>query len=121
MNIIAVVLFICLAEAIAQTCLRSARFSNKNKCGLMILAGMLFYTLVAWMLYRAYGYSEMGHTNLIWSCLSIVVAFIIGKVLFGERMDQNIVIALFLALAAIYFAHRSDETINHGEDLQATK
>ncbi len=103
------ILLICLSEAIAQTCLRSARTYESIKCRIAIVAGFVFYVAVAWLLYRTYGASEMGHTNLIWSCLSIIIAFVIGNVLFGEKIGKNTLIALIFAMFAIYFAHRSDE------------
>lgn len=102
------ILLICLSEAIAQTCLRSARTFESKECTRLIVVGFVFYVMVAWLLYKTYGASEMGHTNLIWSCLSIIIAFVIGKVFFDEKLSRDVIIAIIFAIGAIYFAQKSE-------------
>lgn len=104
--VIWIILAITLVEACAQTSLKTARVKN-NK--LLIPAGVFFYAVVAGLLYVAYKYEGMGHANLIWSCASIIVAIVIGCMLFGEPHNRYTYLAVILAFLAIYFAHRADE------------
>lgn len=101
-----IVLLITAAEACAQTSLKTARAKRKHY---LIPLGILFYTIVAFLLFYCYKYEGMGHANLVWSCLSIIVAIIIGCVLFNEPHNRYTYLAIILAILAIYFAHRADE------------
>jgi multidrug transporter EmrE-like cation transporter len=51
----------------------------------------------------------MGHMNLVWSCTSIIICYIISHFVYKESINKYTVIAILLAIAAIYFAHQSDE------------
>lgn len=100
------VLIITVFEACAQTSLKTARARRKHY---LIPLGILFYTIVALLLFYCYKYEGMGHTNLVWSCLSIIVAILIGCLLFNEPHNRYTYLAIVLAILAIYFAHRADE------------
>jgi len=47
--------------------------------------------------------------NLVWSSISIITCYILGKLYFNEPFNRYTVVAIILAILAIYFAHRSDE------------
>jgi drug/metabolite transporter (DMT)-like permease len=102
------ILLVSVSEAIAQFCLRSAVDNNKH-CHKLIIIGLLGYLAVAWLLYKTYKFSNLGHTNLIWSCVSIVIAFAVGFSFFQEKLDKHALVAIVAAFVAIYFAHRSTE------------
>lgn len=102
------ILLVSVSEAIAQFCLRSA-IDNNQHCNKLIAIGLLGYLAVAWLLYKTYKFSNLGHTNLIWSCVSIVIAFAVGVTFFQEKLDNYALVAIVAAFFAIYFAHRSAE------------
>ena len=104
--VIWVIATITIVEACAQATLKTAR---AKKMPYLVPLGMLFYAIVAGLLYFTYNYEGLGHVNLVWSCASIIIAIIIGCVFFQEPHNKFTYIAILLAFAAIYFAHRADE------------
>lgn len=104
--VIGFVVLIAVTEVLGQTCLKSARAQKKVS---LLFLGFLIYCLVAYLLYCCYQYEGLGHTNLIWSCLSIVLAMLVGYYWFKEPFNKYNWVAIFLAFGAIYFAHKGDE------------
>lgn len=101
-----IIVAITIVEACAQTSLKMAR---ARKIVLLVPLGILFYATVATLLYFCYRYEGLGHVNLVWSCASIIIAILIGCILFNEPHNRYTYIAVVLAFGAIYFAHRADE------------
>ncbi len=104
--VIWIIVAITVAEACAQATLKTAR---ARKMPYLVPLGILFYTAVATLLYFCYKYEGLGHVNLVWSCASIVIAILIGCIVFNEPHNRYTYIAILLAFSAIYFAHRADE------------
>ena len=104
--VLLLIFLITLSEAIAQYCIRCARNHSctKAKCIGLIFLGMLAYCIVGVLLYKVYSFENLGVTNLIWSCMSIIVAFIVGKFFFTEKIKKHDIIAICLAILAIIFA-----------------
>ena len=100
------IFLITLSEAIAQYCIRCARnkLCTKKKCIALFIGGMVAYCVVGVLLYKVYSFENLGVTNLVWSCMSIIVAFIVGKFFFTEKIKKHDVIAISLAIFAIIFA-----------------
>ena len=71
--------------------------------------GVLGYICIAYILYQSYHYEGMGHMNLVWSCTSIIICYLVSYVVYKEAINKYTIIAIALAIAAIYFAHQSDE------------
>jgi drug/metabolite transporter (DMT)-like permease len=92
-------ILISLVEAFSQ-------FNLKNNT---FIFGILGYICVALILYNSYHYENMGHMNLVWSCTSIIICYIISHIFFNEHINKYTFYAIILAISAIYFAHRSDE------------
>jgi len=123
---VALVAAITVTEAFAQTCLRTAcnerdlndqqlRCQTLIALGVvayaLIALGVVAYALIAFMLFRVYRYSNLGHTNLVWSCTSIIVAFAVGFALFNEKPNHYTLAAIAFACCAIYLAHKSAEVV----------
>jgi multidrug transporter EmrE-like cation transporter len=51
----------------------------------------------------------MGHVNLLWSCVSIIIAYMIGIKFFKETHNKYTCYAILFALAAIYMSYLSDK------------
>lgn len=95
-------LTICFFEACAQNSLKQSQMNNsKNKYYL----GLIFYIFVGYYLHMAYHTVGLGEMNLIWSCVSIIVALTTGYFLYNEPMNHYIITAVFLAISAIYMAN----------------
>jgi len=106
MPVLYIILLIAICEAVGQYNLKKGNGKKDKNC---ILLGGFFYFLVSYLLYRSYSYEGLGHVNLLWSCLSIILAFISGMIFFGEKFNKYTCIAVALALGAIYVSHLSDE------------
>lgn len=100
---------IAFFECYAQYTLKQDRENggkNKWRC---LTAAAISYGIVCYLLYRSYQYEGMGHVNLLWSMMSIVLAYFVGVVVFGEYINKYGYCAIGLALTAIYFSHLNDE------------
>lgn len=92
-------LAISLVESISQV-----NIKNKN-----ILIGLMGYTIIVLILYNSYDYEGLGHMNLVWSCVSIIMCYLMGYLFFNESINIYTAGAIVFSLCAIYLAHRSDE------------
>lgn len=104
--VILIIVAITIVEACAQASLKTAQI---KKYPYLVPLGIVFYVGVATLLYFSYKYEGLGHINLVWSCASIIIAILIGCIFFNEPHNKYTYIAMLLAFAAIYFAHRADE------------
>ena len=99
---VTILLFIVASEALAQTCIKKCKVTQKWH---FFLLAVLFYSLVCVGLYTMYGYKTMGIVNLIWSCLSILSILTVGVVFFHEeinRYDIAGIILVFLGLGLVF-------------------
>lgn len=104
--VIWLVVTITLVEACAQFTLKTAR---SKKMAYLVPLGVIFYVTVAILLYYIYRYEGLGHVNLVCSCVSIIIAILIGCIMFHEPHNRYTYIAILFAFGGIYFAHRADE------------
>ncbi len=108
-----IVLGITLFEGAAQGCLRKAcDVRDTLMCKMFIVFGMAAYAAVALLLFHAYQSEALGHVNLVWSCTSIIMAYVIGHFLFREVVNMYSVIAVFFACIAIVFAQLSEPNVS---------
>lgn len=110
-TVIIFALIISMIEITAQTFIKcSSDDGTIQKTRVMcILFGITLYSVIVGVLYRSYEYENMGHMNMVWSCMSIILAFIIGCLYFNEPFNNFTIIAIFFAICAIYAAHLADE------------
>jgi multidrug transporter EmrE-like cation transporter len=69
---------------------------------LRYVLGISFYIMVGWVLHYAYNNYAMSKVNVVWSCVSIITAIILGYLVYDEGIDFLKVIGLLLALSAIW-------------------
>jgi len=100
------IFIIALAEACGQFSLKQGNGKGDKK---YLVLGIFFYSFVCYFLFRSYSYEGLAHVNLMWSCLSIVIAYISGIIFFNEVCNRYTILAIGLALTAIYVSHLSDE------------
>jgi multidrug transporter EmrE-like cation transporter len=105
--IIALVVAIAFVECYAQYNLKKGKKNGDHHC---LIISALMYGIICFLLYTSYQYDGMGHINLMWSCVSIIFAYIVGVIVFDEYINKNGYIAIGFALLAIYFSHKNDET-----------
>lgn len=80
--------------------------SNGTERPMELFVGMLFYTLGAIPVVLAFKRTEFGLVFVIWESITVVLAIIIGRALFGEHVTSYRIVAIALALAALGFRNR---------------
>ncbi len=110
-NIITVIILIVMItfiEALAQFCIKSSHLHSHSRSYLYyLLFGMISYTMVCLLLYLVYKYDNLSHVNLIWSCMSIILAYIVGYYYFSEPVTEYSIVSILFAFMAIYFCFLS--------------
>lgn len=102
--IIGFAILIAILESCAQNSLKQ---SELYKCEKRFYIGIFFYTTVAYALYRAYKDIGLGQMNLVWSCLSIILALSAGHLFYNEPFNKYTALSITLAFAAIVTAYLS--------------
>lgn len=102
--LITLVVIISILEICGQTCIRKFRDNGRKH---FIILGIALYLVVVLLLFHSYQYHGMGIVNLLWSCLSIIMAIIVGHFIFNEEFNHYMAIAIVLAFGAIVFANMS--------------
>ncbi len=101
-------ILIAISEAVAQSSLKYYSQNREQKFDMLLLLGLCGYIMVSLLLFTSYKYEDMGHMNLIWSCMSIIIAFTAGNIIFAENLNGYSVAAIGLALSSIYCGYLSD-------------
>ncbi len=111
--VIVFAILIAFCEAVAQSSMKYYSLDAINHSDWIILIGVAGYIMVALLLLTSYRYEDMGHMNMTWSCISIIVAYSLGFLLFAETVNQYTIFSVMLALSAIYVGHLSDAPVVH--------
>ncbi len=74
-----------------------------------LVYGIIGYSVICFLLWKSYNFEAMGHVNLLWSCVSIIIAYLIGIKFFKETHNKYTCYAILFALAAIYMSYLSDK------------
>ena len=74
-----------------------------------LVYGIIGYSVICFLLWKSYNFEAMGHVNLLWSCVSIIIAYMIGIKFFKETHNKYTCYAILFALAAIYMSYLSDK------------
>ena len=82
---------------------------------LYFFIGVIFYTVVCYLLVQSYKYKGMGIVNVLWSGLSILIILSIGNIFFNEEITTYDKIGIFFVIIGIFFityegSHPSIET-----------
>lgn len=95
-ELLLIVVFVAISESIAQNQLK-----NSNIGSIRFIIGLLFYIVVGYLLHYAYHKFPLGKVNVIWSCLSIIIAVTLGYLLYDEPFNQWSLYSIVFALSAI--------------------
>jgi multidrug transporter EmrE-like cation transporter len=111
---IVVAFAICIAffETISQNSLKYYSGNYESCSHMMMGIGLAGYVMVALLLLTSYNFVAMGKMNLIWSCISIITACVLGYIIFQENFDNYTISSIVLALSAIYVAHLGELAAN---------
>jgi len=103
-EIILVAIVIAISESIAQN-----NIKNSESMGWLFISGLLFYIIVGYMLHYAYHKYPLGKLNVIWSCISIITAIVIGYVIYDEPFNGWMLYSMLLAIGAIYCSYKASK------------
>lgn len=103
--VIGFAVMIAFVEACAQNSLKQSQIGHSS---IKFYLGLLFYLIVGYILHHAYHSIGLGKMNLVWSCMSIIVALTAGYLLYDEPFDKYTITAIILAFSAIYVVHMGD-------------
>jgi multidrug transporter EmrE-like cation transporter len=103
-EILLLALIIAISESIAQN-----NIKNSEHGSFMFIFGLSFYMVVGYLLHYAYHKFPLGKLNVIWSCISIILAMGIGYFLYDEPFNYWSLYSIILAIGAIYTAFRAAE------------
>jgi multidrug transporter EmrE-like cation transporter len=103
-EILLLALFIAIVETIAQN-----NIKNSEHKSLKFMLGLGFYMILGYILHYAYHKYPLSKINVIWSCVSIIFAMILGYSLYDEPFNHWSGIAIILALGAIMCSFKAGE------------
>lgn len=78
------VLFILISETAAISFLKKYALSSHWS---YFLLGLVFYSLVAFLLVKTFKYEDMGIVNVLWSAFSVILVVATGVILFKEHVN----------------------------------
>ena len=96
-EILIVALVIAIAESLAQN-----NIKNSDHKSVLFIVGLAFYMVVGYLLHYAYHKFPLGKINVIWSCLSIILAMALGYLLYDEPFNHWSILAILFAISAIW-------------------
>lgn len=104
-ELLLVALLIAITENFAQTTIKS----SDNHNSITFFLGLSIYILIGYLLHYAYHKFPLSKLNVIWSCITIILAMVIGYIFYDEPLNKWKMLAVMFALMAIYFTYLSEE------------
>jgi multidrug transporter EmrE-like cation transporter len=99
-EVIIIAILIALCESLAQNFIKS----SDSNLHINMFFGLSFYIIVGFLLHHAYNNYALSKVNVTWSCLSIILATVLGYIVYNENITQNNIISVIAAIIAVYFA-----------------
>jgi multidrug transporter EmrE-like cation transporter len=101
-EIILIAILVALIESIAQNTIKSSSHGS-----LLFIFGLIIYSVVGYLLHYAYHKFPLGKMNVIWSCISILLAIGLGYFIYDEHLDSWAILAAIFAVSAVYCYYKS--------------
>jgi multidrug transporter EmrE-like cation transporter len=89
-------ILIAFVETIAQNTIKTSKHNS-----FQYIYGILLYTLVGYLLHKAYFIFPISRINVIWSCMSIIIAILLGYFVYDENMNTWLFLSIVFAILAI--------------------
>jgi small multidrug resistance pump len=97
------VLLIVMMETFAMGCFKKSLDDSR-----FFLAGVLFYTLVGYLLCQTYKFKGVAMTNALWSGLSVLATTIVGVMLFKEVLHIHDYLAIAMVAGGVMILKVTD-------------
>jgi len=95
------VIIIAVVEACAQNTLKN---NDNNK----YIVGLVIYVLVGYLLHYTYQNYPLSKVNVMWSCLSIILATTLGYLIYNESINSLKIVSVMLAIGAVYCSYKAE-------------
>lgn len=102
-RIVFYVLLIVMFETLAMTCFKKSLDDTK-----FFLGGVLFYTIVGYLLCQSFKEKGLAMTNALWSALSVLATTLVGVLLFKEVLHVHDFIAVALIVSGVMILKVTD-------------
>lgn len=102
-RIVFYVLLIVLFETLAMTCFKKSLDDTR-----FFLGGMLFYSIVGYLLCQTYKEKGLAMTNAVWSALSVLATTIVGVLLFKEVLHVHDFLAIAMIVGGVMILKVTD-------------
>lgn len=96
-----IIILLVIVETIAQNSLKNG--SNNST---LFFIGLLFYVIIGYLLHYAYHNFPLSKVNVIWSSCSIIIAAMLGYILYDEPYSTKSVFAILFALLAVLLSYQ---------------
>jgi len=103
-TVILIIMIIVIFEMTAQSCIKQ----SEQQYILFFIAIVLYATICYLLLLCYMNHGKLGQINMMWSSVSIISGILVGYFIFGESVTMNRLIAIALAIGAVYFAQGTD-------------
>jgi multidrug transporter EmrE-like cation transporter len=97
------VLLIVMFETLAMTCFKKSIDDTK-----FFLAGMLFYSIVGYLLCQTFREKGLAMTNALWSALSVLATTLVGVLLFKEVLHIHDFFAVAMIVGGVMILKVTD-------------
>ena len=81
--VLPMIIAIAFFECYAQYTLKKGRTEGSRQKWICLGSAAIAYAVVCYLLYTSYKYDGIGHVNILWSCVSIILAYVVGVSFFG--------------------------------------
>lgn len=102
-RIVFYVLLIVMFETLAMTCFKKSLDDTK-----FFVGGMLFYTIVGYLLCQTYKEKGLAMTNALWSALSVLATTLVGVLLFKEVLHVHDFLAVAMIVGGVMILKITD-------------
>lgn len=103
-TVILIIMIIVVCEMTAQSCIKQS-----DQQSVLFFIAIVLYATICYLLFLCYmNRGKLGQINMMWSSVSIVSGILVGYFIFGESVSMNRMIAIALAIGAVYFAQDTD-------------
>lgn len=103
-TVILIIMLIVICEMTAQSCIKQSEQQS-----VLFFIAIVLYATICYLLFLCYmNRGKLGQVNMMWSSVSIVSGILVGYFIFGESVTMNRMIAIVLAIGAVYFAQGTD-------------
>lgn len=103
-EIILIAIFVAFIESFAQNTIKASEHGS-----LKFMLGLSFYMGVGYILHYAYHKYPLGKLNVLWSCISIILAMFLGYMFYDEPINNWKIYSIILAVGAVYCSYMGDE------------